>query len=426
MSDKAKLVVGDVVQELPTVVGSMGERGVDIRRLRADTGIVTLDNGFVSTASCSSAVTFLNGEKGVLRYRGYPIEQLAEQSTFLETALLLLYGDLPSAQELEEFRGLIHDNSVLHRDISDLINAYPRQAHPMAALSSSICALSAVYPRRADDERTERLLFARLMASIASVATAFYRRTRGQYNSHPCHELGYCGNFLRMMFAQPNKPYKVNSAVEKALDLLLILHADHEQNCSASAVRLVGSSQANLFASVAAGINALSGPLHGGANQAVIEMLETIHADGGDYEKYVALAKDKESSFRLMGFGHRVYKNFDPRAKIIKGACQEVLDDLGVEDPLLDIARNLERVALEDEYFVDRRLYPNVDFYSGIIYRALGIPTDMFTVMFAIGRLPGWMAQWKEMNDDPNARIGRPRQIYIGHDERQYVPVSER
>lgn len=423
---KAQLTVGETQYELPLVVGTENETGFDIRKLRAETGLVTLDNGFISTASCSSGITFLNGEKGHLRYRGYPIEQLAEQSNFIETAYLLIYGELPSKAELDEFAGLIRDNSVMHEDIRGLVNAFPKTAHPMASLSASVCALSSVYPAVANDPAALKLLIARLMAQISTISAAFYKRSVGQPHAQPCKKLSYIGNFMRQMFSTADDSYEVNKDIEHALDLLLILHADHEQNCSASAVRLVGSSQANLFATISGGINALSGPLHGGANQAVIEMLQQIAEDGGDYKKYVALAKDKNSSFRLMGFGHRVYKNFDPRARIIKTACAKVLDNLGIDDPLLDIARNLEAVALEDDYFVQRKLYPNVDFYSGIIYRALGIPTDMFTVMFAIGRLPGWIAQWKEMMEDPASRIGRPRQIYIGANARDYVAMDQR
>lgn len=426
MADHAQLIVGETTIELPMVIGSEQERGLDIKKLRTESGLVTLDNGFISTASCRSGVTFLNGEKGYLRYRGYPIEQLAKHSNFVETALLLLYGELPSSSEFAEFGELLIDHSVLHNDILGLIDAFPANAHPMAALAGTINALSAVYPSKPANEDAERLLFARMMASFAAIAAAYYRNNVGLPRVHATRGNSYTGNFLRMMFARPTEAFEIDQAIEDALDLLLVLHADHEQNCSASTVRLVGSSQAGLFASISAGINALSGPLHGGANQKVIEMLETIYADGSDYEKYVALAKDKDSSFRLMGFGHRVYKNFDPRAKIIKGACEQVLQSLGVQDPLLDIAKNLEQVALEDDYFVRRRLYPNVDFYSGIIYRALGIPTNMFTVMFAIGRLPGWMSQWREMMNDSNARIGRPRQIYIGANKRDYIGFDER
>jgi citrate synthase len=423
---KAQLTVGETVYELPVVIGSENETGLDIRKLRAETGLVTLDNGFISTASCSSGITFLNGEKGELRYRGYPIEQLAEHGDFVETAYCLIYGELPSQSQQDEFSGLIRDNSILNDEIRQLIENFPKSAHPMASMSAVICALSSVYPAVAHDEPTERELICRLMAQISTVAAAFYKRSIKAEMVEPDPKLSYIGNFMRMMFGKAGEDYKVDPDIEEALDMLLILHADHEQNCSTSAVRLVGSSQANIFATISGGINALSGPLHGGANQAVIEMLQKIAEDGGDYKKYVTLAKDKNSSFRLMGFGHRVYKNFDPRARIIKKAASKVLDSLGIEDPLLEIARDLEKVALEDEYFVKRRLYPNVDFYSGIIYRALDIPTDMFTVMFAIGRLPGWIAQWKEMNADPAARIGRPRQIYIGSQSRDYKAIDQR
>jgi citrate synthase len=423
---KAQLAIGDTVYELPIVVGTEDETGLDIRRLRAETGIVTLDNGFISTASCSSGITFLNGEKGHLRYRGYPLEQLADHSSFIESSYLLIYGELPKQAQLDEFSGLIRDNLVLHDDILALVNAFPKNAHPMASLSATICALSSVYPAVADNEDEQKLLICRLIAQISTVAAAFYRRSAGKTPASSEESLGYIGNFLRMMYSTSEDSYDVDPDIERALDLLLLLHLDHEQNCSTSAVRLVGSSQANLFATISGGINALSGPLHGGANQKVIEMLQRIAEDGSDYKKYVNLAKDKNSSFRLMGFGHRVYKNFDPRAKIIKSYCSKVLGKLGIEDPLLDIAQNLEAVALEDDYFVKRRLYPNVDFYSGIIYRALGIPTDMFTVMFAIGRLPGWIAQWKEMTEDPACRIGRPRQIYIGSNSRDFTAMDQR
>jgi citrate synthase len=426
MGDTVCINIDGQSHEFPVVVGSEQERAFDIRRLRSDTGVTTLDNGFVSTASCSSGVTFLNGEQGVLRYRGYPIEQLADRSSFVEVSYLLIYGELPSAAQLAEFRGLIADASVLHEDVRRLIEAFPRGAHPMSALASVVCALGGVYESQADNEADERTMICQLMSSIRAVATAFYKQQTGEPLVSPLRSVGYCGNFLRQMFGRPDREFVVDPAVERALDLLLILHADHEQNCSTSTVRLVGSSQASLFSSIAAGINALSGPLHGGANQAVIEMLQRIHEDGGDTEKYVALAKDRESGFRLMGFGHRVYKNFDPRALIIKGHCQRVLDALGIDDPLLDIAASLEKAAREDEYFVKRNLYPNVDFYSGIIYRALGIPTDMFTVMFAIGRLPGWIAQWKEMNEDSAARIGRPRQVYVGANARDFVEMDDR
>ena len=426
MAETAQLKIGDAVYEFPLTAGTENERGFDIRKLRTESGVVTLDNGFVSTASCSSSVTFLNGEEGILRYRGYPIEQLAENSTFLETCYLLIYGELPNQTEFNEFRSLVDDNAILHEDIRRLIEALPATAHPMAALSSVINVLSSVYGSEADDPATLKLQICRLISIIRSIAAGFFRRSTGRPLVPPQQGLSYCGNFLRMMFSRADRPFEVSDDVEKALDLLLILHADHEQNCSTSTVRLVGSSQADLFASIAAGVNALSGPLHGGANQAVIEMLERIHADGDDVDKYVALAKDKDSNFRLMGFGHRVYKNFDPRALIIKKSAETVLAGLGVEDPLLAVAKRLETVAREDSYFVDRNLYPNVDFYSGIIYRALGIPTNMFTVMFAMGRLPGWIAQWKEMNEDPNARIGRPRQIYIGSSKRDYTALADR
>jgi citrate synthase len=426
MAETARITIGDKTIELPVTVGTEDERGFDIKRLRNETGAVTIDNGFNSTASCSSAITFLDGERGLLRYRGYPIEQLAEKSNFIETSLLLIDGELPKACALEEFNELLSNGSLLHEDIVRLIDAFPAGAHPMAVANAMVSALSSVYNASFSNPAEFKVLVARLMAGFAAITAGIYRRRNGLPRAFPKRGLSYCANFMRMMFARPSEAYDVPPEVEAALDLLLVLHADHEQNCSTSTVRLVGSSQADLFASIAAGIGALSGPLHGGANQAVIEMLQQIQDDGADFEKYVALAKDKDSNFRLMGFGHRVYKNFDPRAKIIKVACEKVLERLGIKDPLLEIARNLERVALEDPYFVKRKLYPNVDFYSGIIYRALGIPTEMFTVMFALGRLPGWIAQWKELLEDPENRIGRPRQIYIGATERNYVNLAQR
>ncbi|MBI5512441.1 MAG: citrate synthase [Deltaproteobacteria bacterium] len=413
--------------DLPVLTGSEQEPGIDIAKLRSSTGMVTLDPGFVNTASCKSAITFLDGERGILRYRGYPIDELAEHATFPEVSYLLIYGELPTASQLETFNATLRRHTLLQEDMRGFINAFPRDAHPMAILASTTTALSTFYQDSHDpfDARDVEISTHRLLAKLPTIAAWSYKRSKGQPYIYPDNGLSYTGNFLKMMFGYPTEEYLVDPEIARTLDMLLILHADHEQNCSTSTVRLVGSSQSNLFASVSAGMLALWGPLHGGANQAVLEMLETIHKDGGNLDKYVALAKDKASNFRLMGFGHRVYKNFDPRAKIIKAACDRVLDKLGVSDPLLDIARRIEEVALKDEYFVSRKLYPNVDFYSGIIYRALRIPTNMMTVMFALGRLPGWVAHWREQNEQ-RAPIGRPRQIYTGATERHFVPVDKR
>lgn len=414
--------------EFPVITGSEGEKAIDIGKLRATTGYVTIDPAFVNTASCTSDITFLDGEKGILHYRGYPIEELAAKSTFLETAYLLIYGELPTVNELANFTDTITRHSLIHEDMKAMFDCYPVGAHPMATLSSMICTLSAFYPEISNDSQTPEqtnLSIARLIAKITTLTAYSYKKAIGQPLLYPDNRLDYCADFLRMMFGVPSEEYEVDQDIVGALNLLLILHADHEQNCSTSTVRLVGSSRTNLFAAISAGALALWGPLHGGANQAVLEMLQTINEAGGDYNQFLAKAKDPDDSFRLMGFGHRVYKNFDPRAKIIKVACDKVLAKLGVHDPLLDIAKGLEKAALEDEYFVERKLYPNVDFYSGIIYHALGIPTDMFTVMFAIGRLPGWIAQWKEMLDQ-DSKIGRPRQIYTGATPRNYSPLEKR
>ncbi len=419
----AKLSVEGHEIELPIVEGSEGEKAIDVGALRKETGLITLDPGYGNTGSCTSDITFIDGEQGVLRYRGYPIEQVAEKADFVEVCYLLIYGSLPDAAELASFKQQLTYHSLLHEDMKKFFEGYPPTAHPMAILSSMVASLSTYYP---DDEGEDELNMVRLIAKAKTIAAFSYKKTIGQPFIYPRNELDYCTNFLHMMFAVPSEPYEVPDVLRRALNLLLILHADHEQNCSTSTVRMVGSSQANLFASIAAGICALWGPLHGGANQRVIEMLETIRADGSDYAKYVDMAKDKDSPFRLMGFGHRVYKNFDPRARILKQTADQVLEQLGHRDPLLDIARNLERVALEDEYFVERKLYPNVDFYSGIIYRAMEIPTKMFTVMFALGRLPGWIAQWREMRRDPSSRINRPRQVYTGATARDWVPLDER
>jgi len=414
--------------DLPVVEGTENERALDVASLRAKTGYVTLDPAFMNTASTTSAITFLDGERGILRYRGYPIEQLGDNSSFVEVAYLVIYGKLPNKTELENFTTLLTRHSLIHEDMKRFFDGYPSTAHPMAILSSMVCSLSSYYPDSLDEKSGEILdiTIARLLAKVPTIAAYSYKKSIGQPFVYPQNHLDYCSNFLNMMFSVPAEPYHPDPDIRDAMNLLFILHADHEQNCSTSTVRLVGSSQANLFASIAAGILALWGPLHGGANQEVVEMLQQIHQDGGDVTKFVKLAKDKTSNFRLMGFGHRVYKNFDPRAKIIKGAADRVLKKLGIKDPLLDIAQRLEEAALSDSYFIDRKLYPNVDFYSGIIYRALGFPTNMFTVLFAIGRLPGWIAHWKEMHENTSTKIGRPRQIYTGELERNYIEVAKR
>ena len=417
----AKLILDGQEYEFPIVEGSEGERGIDFTSLRSETGAIGMDPGFGNTGSCLSSICYIDGEQGILRYRGYPIEQLAEHATFVEVSYLLLYGELPTAVQLAEFRRKLTYHSMIHEDMKKFFEGYPPGAHPMSILSSMVASLSSYYPD-VDDEQN----MLRLLAKVKTIAAYAYKKSIGQPFMYPRNELTYCANFLHMMFAVPAEDYEVSPLVVDALNALLILHADHEQNCSTSTVRGVSSSQADLFASISAGICALSGPLHGGANQKVLEMLEMIRQDNSDYKKYVNLAKDKDSDFRLMGFGHRVYKNFDPRATILRKKAQALLEDMGVDDPLLEIARRLEEVALNDEYFVERKLYPNVDFYSGIIYRAMGIPTNMFTVMFALGRLPGWMAHFKELREDSKARIMRPRQIYTGENERNVVPLKQR
>jgi citrate synthase len=428
MSDKAELHYKGNVYQLPIVEGTQNEKALDISRLRGESGLITLDKGFKNTGSTESAITFLNGEEGVLKYRGYFIEELADKSSFVEVSYLLIYGELPTSEQLKSFQEEITNHTLVHEDVKSILDGFPSKSHPMGVLSSLVSSLTAFYPMSLDPNRSATEVngtIIRLLAKLPTLAAWSYKNRMRQPVVYPNNSLDYCSNFLRMMFALPTEEYKINPVVAKALDKLLILHADHEQNCSASTVRIVGSSHASLYTSVSAGIAALWGPLHGGANQAVIEMLENIKKDGGDVEKYVNRAKDKSDSFRLMGFGHRVYKNFDPRATIIKKAADDVLKELGVDDPVLDIAKKLEEIALNDEYFVARGLYPNVDFYSGIIYRALGIPTDMFTVMFAIGRLPGWIAQWKEMREN-NEPIGRPRQVYTGYTSRDYVTIDKR
>jgi len=417
----AELKIEGKTYELPVVEGSEDEKAVDISKLRGQSGYITIDPGFKNTGSTTSSITFLDGEQGVLRYRGYSIEELTSKSSFLEVAYLLINGELPSKDEFASFKEEITRHTLVHEDYKKILDGFPSSAHPMGVLSSLVCSLTAFYPESLDPNRSweeVKLSIIRIIAKMPTFAAWAYKHKIGHPVNYPDNRLDYCSNFLKMMFALPAEPYEPDATVSDALDKLLILHADHEQNCSTSTVRIVGSSQASLYASISAGINALWGPLHGGANMAVIEMLENIKADGGDVKKYLDKAKDKEDPFRLMGFGHRVYKNFDPRARIIKKNADEVLSGLGVNDPVLDIAKGLEEAALNDDYFQERKLYPNVDFYSGIIYRAMGIPTDMFTVMFALGRLPGWIAQWKEMRENKEP-IGRPRQIYTGYNERK-------
>lgn len=427
-SISARLTVEDQSIEMPVVVGSENEKAVDISALRKETGYITLDEGYVNTGSTSSSITFLDGERGILRYRGYPIEQIAEHCDFVETSYLLIYGKLPNSQELSDFRESIRQHTMIHEDMRSFYNGFPKDAHPMAILSSVVGALSTFYQDSLDphDAEQREVSIHRLIAKLPTIAAYSYKKSFGQPFMYPLNNLSYCENFLRLMFAVPTQDYEPDPVFVEALNLLLICHADHEQNCSTSTVRIVGSSNANLFASISAGICALWGPLHGGANEACVKMLEQIAADGGNVQKYVEKAKSKTDNFRLMGFGHRVYKNFDPRATIIKKSCDKLLAKLNLDDPLFEVAQKLEEVALQDEYFIERKLYPNVDFYSGIIYRAMGLPTKMFTVMFAIGRLPGWIAHWVEMHESPNTRIGRPRQIYTGPTERDVIPMDQR
>lgn len=413
---------------LPEVPSTVGESGLSISSLLKDTGRVTLDHGFVNTASCSSAITFIDGDAGILRYRGYPIEQLAEQSNFLETSYLLIYGELPTPGQLEEFATSITKHTMLHEDLRRFFDGFPRDAHPMAVLSSAVSALSTFYQDSLDPFDAEQVHIStiRLMAKVPTIAAYAYKKSVGQPFLYPDNSYTFVDNFLRMTFGVPAETYEVNPVISRALDQLLILHADHEQNCSTSTVRLVGSSHANLFASVSAGVNALFGPLHGGANQAVLEMLQTIHASGGGVNRFIRAVKEREAGIKLMGFGHRVYKNYDPRAAVVKKTAYEVFEQMNVDDPLLDIALRLEEVALADEFFIERKLYPNIDFYTGLIYKAMGFPTRMFTVLFALGRLPGWIAQWREMIEDPTTKIGRPRQVYVGEVFRDYAPMSTR
>jgi citrate synthase len=427
-ADVARLELNGKSLELPVVTGTERERGLDISKLLAASGCMTLDEGYANTGATQSAITFLDGDRGILRYRGYPIEQLASRCEFLEVAHLLIYGNLPNQKELNAFRGSILRHTMLHEDMRKFFGGFPRDAHPMAILSAAVSALSTFYQDSLDpaDPRQVEISIHRLLAKLPTIAAYSYKKSAGQPFVYPQNDLSYTANFLQMMFAVPCEPYEVDPEAVAALNLLLIVHGDHEQNCSTSTVRMVGSSNANLFASVSAGICALWGPLHGGANEAVVLMLEKIIADGGDVKKSVARAKDKSSNFRLMGFGHRVYKNFDPRCTIIKQACDKLLARMSIRDPLFDIAQELEQVALNDPYFIERKLYPNVDFYSGVIYRALRIPVQMFTVLFAMGRLPGWIAHWVEMHQSPQKRICRPRQIYVGPTERSVVPVADR
>jgi citrate synthase len=427
MDNTAELKLNGKTIRLPIVEGTEQERGIDISTLRSETGCITLDDGYGNTGSCRSAITFIDGEKGILRYRGIPIEELAEKSTFIEVAHLLIWGKLPTSAELKRFSDMLTENELLHENMKHHFEGFPATAHPMAILSSMINATGCFYPELLESESKEhfQLEVARLISQVRTIAAFAYRQSRGLPINYPKPELKYTANFLHMMFSLPYKDYELKPEVVKALDLIFVLHADHEQNCSTSTVRMVASSKANLFASTAAGVCALWGPLHGGANQAVLEMLEEIHRSGDDGSKFINAAKDKASGKKLMGFGHRVYKNYDPRAKIIKLACDEVLAKMHVSDPLLDIAKRLEEAALKESYFIERKLYPNVDFYSGIIMRALGIPMEMFTVMFAIGRMPGWIANYKEVMEEPT-RIYRPRQIYTGPVLNHYTPIKER
>jgi len=420
----AKLILEDQTIELPIIEGSEGEKAVDVTKLRSETGYITFDPAYGNTGSCASDITFIDGEQGILRYRGIPIEQLAEKSSFVEVCYLLIYGHLPDRDELNKFRDKINHHSMIHEDFKRLFDGYPMNAHPMGVLASTVGALSTFYPNTENGDVDLNII--RLLTKVKTLAAFSYKKSIGQPFVYPRNDLNYEENFLHTMFAVPAEDFHVEPVMADALRLLLVLHADHEQNCSTATVRMVGSSQSNVFISIAGGISALWGRLHGGANQKVIEMLRMIDEDGQNYQKYVDMAKDKKSDFKLFGFGHRVYKNFDPRAKILKGAADRLLERLGVADPLLQIAMELEEIALKDDFFIDRKLYPNVDFYSGIIYRAMGIPTQMFTVMFALGRLPGWIAQWKEMAEEEHQRIYRPRQIYTGNPLSDYIPFAKR
>ncbi|MDZ4779060.1 MAG: citrate synthase [Planctomycetia bacterium] len=428
MGNVAKLEFGDKKVELPVIVGSEQETGLDISKLRALTGAITLDDGYVNTGSTTSAICFLDGEQGILRYRGYPIEVLAQHCSFVEVSYLLIYGELPNGAQLQEFSNNLRRHTMLHEDMRLFYNGFPRDAHPMAILSSVVGALSTFYQDALDPHDPKQVVISiyRLMAKLPTIAALAYKKSVGQPFIYPRNDLTYCENFLQMMFAVPSESYGIDAEMVQALNLLLIVHGDHEQNCSTSTVRMVGSSDANLFASISAGICALWGPLHGGANQACVEMLEAIKDSGGDVKAYINKVKDKTSNIRLMGFGHRVYKNYDPRATIIKASCDQLLKKRHISDPIFEIAQELEAAALSDPYFIERKLYPNVDFYSGVIYRAMGLPVSMFTVMFAIGRLPGWIAHWKEMMESPSKKISRPRQIYTGPVERPFLPMKDR
>ena len=426
MTDFVKLTYGDKIYTLPVVVGSEGEKAIDISKLRQETSFITLDPGYANTGSCKSNITFMDGEKGILRYRGIPVEQLAEHSTFKETAYLLINGELPTQKQLNQFSVLLNDHSLVHEDMQFFYQNFPRTSHPMGVLSSMVNALRSFYPELQTLEEEINITVTRLLSKIRTMAAMSYKITRGHKVVYPRPDLMYCANFLNMMFDSPVRPYIIDEDVVKALNVFFILHADHEQNCSISAVRLVGSARVTLYAAISAGIAALWGPLHGGANQAVIEMLTDIAETGSKIKLFIERAKDKKDPFRLMGFGHRVYKTYDPRAKIMKKMCDKLLVKLDIHDPLLDLAKELEAVALKEDYFIQHHLYPNVDFYSGIVLRAIGIPTNMFTVMFAIGRLPGWIAQWKESMDDSDWKLSRPRQIYIGPQESEYVPINQR
>lgn len=425
MSDSIELKIEEKSFLLKTFTGTENEKSIDITKLRDETGFITLDSGYKNTGATKSAITFLDGELGILRYRGYPIEELAEKSSFIEVAYLLIYGELPNTQELKDFTYHISRHTLIHEDMKNFFDGFPSHSHPMGQLGSLIFALSSFYPESLDPSSNQEETIIKLLAKMPTVVSWIYKKSLGHPVIYPINKLDYVSNFMNMTFGQVTEDLQISPTLVSAMNTLLILHADHEQNCSTSTVRMVGSADTNLYASIAAGISALWGPLHGGANQAVIEMLEKISQDGGDTEKWINKAKDKNDSFRLMGFGHRVYKNFDPRAKIIKVACDNVLNQLGINDPILEIAKKLEEAALRDPYFIERKLYPNVDFYSGIIYRALGFPTDMFTVLFALGRLPGWIAQWKEMKENKEP-IGRPRQIFTGHTQRDFVNIADR
>ncbi|MBT8339827.1 MAG: citrate synthase [Desulfatitalea sp.] len=426
MQDYVTLTYRGESFQLPVIVGSENERAIDILRLRKETGFITYDPGYANSGACMSSITYMNGEQGILRYRGIPVEELAEKSTFKETAYLLINGQLPKADELRNFSIMLNDHSLVHEDMKAFYQNFPRASHPMGILSAMVNALRSFYPELQTTEEEINFTVTRLLAKVRTMAAMSYKISRGHTLVYPRPDLAYCENFLNMMFDTPVRPYQLTKEVVRALEVFWILHADHEQNCSTTAVRVVGSGRVNLYAAISAGMSALWGPLHGGANQAVVEMLTAIHQDGGNFRGAVARAKDRNDPFRLMGFGHRVYKTYDPRARIMKRVCDDLLAALNLKDPLLDIAKELEEVALKDPYFIDHNLYPNVDFYSGIVLRAIGIPTNMFTVMFAIGRLPGWISQWKESMDDPHWRISRPRQIYTGPNETHYVPMQDR